>query len=173
MMIVRLPIDVQTAHSHTAEEEGEEADSKMVMAEELSCPICLTLMTDPVVAEDGQTYQRQAIEEWIHKCITGTAPENKWDPVSTVMFLSSLNGGGQCMRYTDNPCASPSDGRGAPGDVTTHGSRDGIVSATQCTGEVTGARLGQMQTSSLDESVDGGRGIVGSVTGAVVSQLQV
>jgi AAA+ superfamily predicted ATPase len=71
MTSVRLLMDVQTAHSHTAEEEGKEADSKMVMAEELSCPICLKLMTDPVVAEDGHTYQRHAIEQWINKCITG------------------------------------------------------------------------------------------------------
>jgi hypothetical protein len=69
---------VQAAHGHTAnEEEGEEADSRLLMAEELSCPICLKLMTDPVVAEDGQTYQRQAIEEWINKCITGTVPEHR------------------------------------------------------------------------------------------------
>jgi hypothetical protein len=34
-------------------------------------------MTDPVVAEDGQTYQRQAIEEWINKCTTGTAAEHR------------------------------------------------------------------------------------------------
>jgi hypothetical protein len=77
MMNVRVPIDVQMAHGHTAEGEGEEADSKVVMAEELSCPICLKLMTDPVVAEDGQTYQRSAIEEWINKCIAGTVSEHR------------------------------------------------------------------------------------------------
>jgi hypothetical protein len=33
-------------------------------------------MTDPVVAEDGQTYQRQAIEEWINKCIAGMATKH-------------------------------------------------------------------------------------------------
>jgi hypothetical protein len=59
------------AHGHKAEEE-EEAGPKLVMPEELSCPICFKLMTDPVVAEDGQTYQRHAIEEWINKCIAGT-----------------------------------------------------------------------------------------------------
>jgi hypothetical protein len=30
-------------------------------------------MTDPVVADDGHTYQREAIEEWIHKCSAGTS----------------------------------------------------------------------------------------------------
>jgi AAA+ superfamily predicted ATPase len=77
MTTVRLPIDVQAAHGHKTDEEGEEADSKVVMAEELSCPICFKLMTDPVVAEDGQTYQRQAIEQWIDKCIAGTAAEHR------------------------------------------------------------------------------------------------
>jgi AAA+ superfamily predicted ATPase len=67
---------VQAAHGQKTDEEGEEADSRLLMAEELSCPICLKLMTDPVVAEDGQTYQRQAIEQWINKCITGTVSEH-------------------------------------------------------------------------------------------------
>jgi hypothetical protein len=66
------------AHGNTAEEEEEEASPRLLMPEELSCPICFKLMTDPVVAEDGQTYQRQAIEEWINKCITGMVPGNKW-----------------------------------------------------------------------------------------------
>jgi hypothetical protein len=30
-------------------------------------------MTDPVVAEDGHTYQQQAIEAWIAKCTSGTS----------------------------------------------------------------------------------------------------
>jgi hypothetical protein len=77
MMTFRVPINVQAAHGHTAEEEeDDEAGPMVVMAEELSCPICFKLMTDPVVAEDGQTYQRQAIEEWINKCTTGTVSEH-------------------------------------------------------------------------------------------------
>jgi hypothetical protein len=63
-------------------------------------------------------------------------------------------------------CALPSDGRGPSCDVTTHGSRDGIVSAAQRTGEVAGAGMGQMQTSRIDERVDGVGDIVGLVTGA-------
>jgi hypothetical protein len=70
-------VDVQAAHSHTAKDEEEEASPRMLMPEELSCPITFKLMTDPVVAEDGQTYQRQAIEQWINKCIAGTAFENR------------------------------------------------------------------------------------------------
>jgi hypothetical protein len=61
-------------HGHAAfgdEEEGK-IESMVVVADELSCPICFKLMTDPVMAEDGHTYERQAIEQWIDKCITGT-----------------------------------------------------------------------------------------------------
>lgn len=28
-------------------------------------------MTDPVVADDGYTYQREAIQEWFNKCTAG------------------------------------------------------------------------------------------------------
>jgi len=38
----------------------------------LSCPITLELFRDPVVAQDGHTYERKAIEDWIHK--NGTSP---------------------------------------------------------------------------------------------------
>lgn len=38
----------------------------------LLCPLTYTVMKDPVVAEDGRTYERQAIEEWIRK--KGTSP---------------------------------------------------------------------------------------------------
>jgi pyridoxal/pyridoxine/pyridoxamine kinase len=43
----------------------------MVDLEELSCPISMQLMTDPVMADDGHTYQRDAIETWIKKCTAG------------------------------------------------------------------------------------------------------
>jgi hypothetical protein len=33
--------------------------------DELVCPITLELMVDPVVASDGRTYERAAIEEWL------------------------------------------------------------------------------------------------------------
>jgi hypothetical protein len=36
------------------------------------CPITLDLMVDPVVASDGFTYERAAIEKWIK--IKGTSP---------------------------------------------------------------------------------------------------
>ena len=38
----------------------------------LLCPITLELFRDPVVAQDGHTYERKAIEEWVQK--NGTSP---------------------------------------------------------------------------------------------------
>jgi len=40
--------------------------------DDLRCPITLVLIRDPVVAEDGHTYERQAIETWIQQ--NGTSP---------------------------------------------------------------------------------------------------
>ena len=40
--------------------------------DELLCPITLALFRDPVMAQDGHTYERQAIEAWIAK--NGTSP---------------------------------------------------------------------------------------------------
>jgi serine/threonine protein kinase len=40
--------------------------------ESLICPITLALFTDPVVAQDGHTYEREAIVEWIRQ--HGTSP---------------------------------------------------------------------------------------------------
>ena len=40
--------------------------------DELLCPITLEIFRDPVVASDGHTYERKAIEEWIQK--NGTSP---------------------------------------------------------------------------------------------------
>jgi len=33
----------------------------------LLCPITRELMTDPVICEDGQTYERAAIEQWFRR----------------------------------------------------------------------------------------------------------
>jgi hypothetical protein len=38
--------------------------SQGIVPEEFLCPITLELMTDPVVAEDGHTYERSAITDW-------------------------------------------------------------------------------------------------------------
>jgi len=54
------------------EEEEEEGKGKQKLSEdeppeEFLCPITQELMKDPVVASDGHTYERMAIEEWIQK----------------------------------------------------------------------------------------------------------
>jgi SUMO ligase MMS21 Smc5/6 complex component len=61
-------------HGQTAEDQEAGESMLMVDLDELSCPISFQLMTDPVVATDGHTYQRDAIEAWIKKCITGKEP---------------------------------------------------------------------------------------------------
>jgi serine/threonine protein kinase len=47
-------------------------DMMIANHDELLCPITLALFRDPVVAQDGHTYERSAIEEWIRK--KGTSP---------------------------------------------------------------------------------------------------
>ncbi len=41
----------------------------------LICPITLKLFNDPVLAEDGNTYEREAITQWIVQ--HGTSPKTK------------------------------------------------------------------------------------------------
>ncbi len=40
---------------------------KKKIPEEYLCPITHEVMTDPVVTSDGNTYERQAIEQWLKK----------------------------------------------------------------------------------------------------------
>jgi pyridoxal/pyridoxine/pyridoxamine kinase len=67
------------AHGHTAwaEDQEDEAGLMVVTQDELSCPISFQLMTDPVMADDGYTYQQHAIEAWINKCNQGKGSENQ------------------------------------------------------------------------------------------------
>lgn len=43
-----------------------------IPSDALSCPITLEIFRDPVMAQDGHTYEREAIEEWIQN--NGTSP---------------------------------------------------------------------------------------------------
>jgi hypothetical protein len=43
--------------------------------EYLICPITLKLFNEPVLAEDGYTYEREAITRWINQ--HGTSPRTK------------------------------------------------------------------------------------------------
>ena len=42
------------------------------MPDEYLCPITCEVMEDPVIAEDGQTYERDAIATWVANA--GTSP---------------------------------------------------------------------------------------------------
>ncbi|EGB11855.1 hypothetical protein AURANDRAFT_19864, partial [Aureococcus anophagefferens] len=52
--------------------------------EELCCPVTCELMKDPVMADDGHTYERVAIEQWF---ATGkrTSPKTNESLPSTVV----------------------------------------------------------------------------------------
>lgn len=100
----------------------------MVMPDELSCPISFQLMTDPVLADDGYTYQRQAIEEWIKRCTAGKEPEKacctcvlKAELRVRAYLPGHIGILSEPMMFS-HPCA---DDSGAPGDVTTHEFRNG------------------------------------------------
>ena len=43
------------------------SNSNLQLPEDLLCPILQEVMTDPVVAADGHTYQRESITEWINR----------------------------------------------------------------------------------------------------------
>ena len=51
------------------------------MPNDLCCPISRELFTDPVVAKDGSTYEREAIEEWLR--------EKKTSPITRAPLNSS------------------------------------------------------------------------------------
>ena len=42
--------------------------------EEIVCPITCEIMLDPVVAADGHSYERRAIEEWLSQTGRTTSP---------------------------------------------------------------------------------------------------
>lgn len=57
------------------------SNTLMNIPEEYLCPITSEIMTEPVVAADGQTYQKESITEWFRR-------ENRKSP-STGANLSS------------------------------------------------------------------------------------
>jgi hypothetical protein len=50
-------------------------DDEMNIPQDYLCPISQEIMTDPVMAADGQTYDRKSIEKWLSKK-TGRSPLN-------------------------------------------------------------------------------------------------
>mmetsp|Transcript_16969 Transcript_16969/g.28298 ORF Transcript_16969/g.28298 Transcript_16969/m.28298 type:complete len:316 (-) Transcript_16969:502-1449(-) len=44
---------------------GSDSNTRESLLRDLRCPICLEIMTDPVLASDGFSYERRAIERWL------------------------------------------------------------------------------------------------------------
>lgn len=53
------------------------------MDSDFRCPITKNIFYDPVIGSDGQTYERQAIEEWLKK--------NQTSPISRKPMDGSLH----------------------------------------------------------------------------------
>lgn len=47
---------------------------------EFKCPISMELMTDPVLCEDGQTYDRRSIQEWLKQSQTSPLTRQPLNP---------------------------------------------------------------------------------------------
>ena len=52
------------------------------------CPITLEIMTDPVIASDGHTYERDAITKWIRS--KGKSPMIQ-KPISSATLVPNYN----------------------------------------------------------------------------------
>ena len=68
-----LPASLSLSHTHALSlslfsfcflQVAAESERKAALAE-LTCPITCELFIDPVIAADGTTYERSAIEEWM------------------------------------------------------------------------------------------------------------
>ncbi len=60
------------------------AGSELEIPEEYYCPITREVMEDPVIASDGHSYERSAIEDWL----SGT---NRTSPLTIEDWLSGRN----------------------------------------------------------------------------------
>jgi len=60
--------------------------SASAIPNEFYCPITFGLMTDPVIAEDGHTYEREAIEQWFVN--HSTSPKTNLPLVSTNLIAN-------------------------------------------------------------------------------------
>lgn len=52
----------------------------MMLAQELTCPLTLDRLQDPVIASDGFTYEAAAIEDWIRRNPTSPMTGEPLDP---------------------------------------------------------------------------------------------
>jgi hypothetical protein len=92
---------VQTVGAGKAErvlsEESTQSHGSVEGPDPLICPISFELMTDPVIAADGNTYQRDAIKQWFEECQSG-----KWAqslaPLVKLSYLPCVVGTTQTIR---------------------------------------------------------------------------
>lgn len=89
-----MELDLEKAQEEAQEykTEREAAEQKLErfqsdLEDFISCPISLDVITDPVVAADGYTYERSAIVAWLrHK---RTSPVNR-QPLSQSSLVSNI-----------------------------------------------------------------------------------
>lgn len=65
---LKLTIEEASKRVHEALERREAEEAVAKAKNDYCCPIGLGLMTDPVVAADGHTYQREKIQDWFASC---------------------------------------------------------------------------------------------------------
>lgn len=65
------------------------------LRDEFSCPITRELMRDPVIAADGHTYDREAIEMWLRN--HDTSPKVYIDNDTYTKYIYTENTGRVCM----------------------------------------------------------------------------
>jgi hypothetical protein len=65
------------------QQQREHADRQAIVPDEYLCPITCEVMEDPVIAEDGQTYEREAIATWVAG--HGTSPMTRQRMANTLI----------------------------------------------------------------------------------------
>ena len=67
-----------------AEPPEEAAAAEDDIPDDLRCPLTLELFEDPVTAQDGHTYERRAIVEWLNKKKTSPLTHEPLDATALV-----------------------------------------------------------------------------------------
>jgi hypothetical protein len=62
----------------------------MAIRDEFLCPIMYQLFRDPVIAYDGHTYERAAIENWLENHQTSPRTGNKMVSLFSILFYTNL-----------------------------------------------------------------------------------
>lgn len=82
---------------------------------EFLCPINQDIMEDPVVAQDGHSYERQAIEDWFERCggVNVRSPMTNL-PVELPMLWENRNLKSQICAWQDREALRSGDGASKP-----------------------------------------------------------